>query len=131
MPPVVLSISEEYRLHASGCDIKLTEQRLAAQDENEALDGEEFDFHVWISGLQHACLVVVGLIIGTRHSNRVSTQPGSVPDVEVVQVEQKDVPSYGEWIGTLDSLTNADDGEILFNQSGSNGFDSGISEEIV
>ncbi len=40
MPPVVLSSSEEYRLHASGCDIKLTEQRLAAQDQNEALDGE-------------------------------------------------------------------------------------------
>jgi RND family efflux transporter MFP subunit len=54
------------------------------------------------------CLVVVGLIIGTRHSNHASTQPGSVPDVEVVQVEQKDVPIYGEWIGTLDGLTNAD-----------------------
>jgi len=30
------------------------------------------------------------------------------PDVQVVQVEQKDVPIYGEWIGTLDGLTNAD-----------------------
>src|SRR6266567_2720314 len=29
-------------------------------------------------------------------------------DVEVVQVEQKDVPIYGEWIGTLDGFTNAD-----------------------
>jgi membrane fusion protein (multidrug efflux system) len=28
--------------------------------------------------------------------------------VEVVQVEQRDVPIYGEWIGTLDGLTNAD-----------------------
>jgi membrane fusion protein (multidrug efflux system) len=28
--------------------------------------------------------------------------------VEVVQVEQKDVPIYGEWIGTLDGLENAD-----------------------
>jgi RND family efflux transporter MFP subunit len=54
------------------------------------------------------CLVLVGLIIATRHSNHASTQPGSVPDVEVVQVEQKDVPIYGEWIGTLDGLTNAD-----------------------
>jgi RND family efflux transporter MFP subunit len=33
---------------------------------------------------------------------------GNGPDVEVVQVEQKDVPIYGEWIGTLDGLTNAD-----------------------
>src|SRR5271167_3679688 len=54
------------------------------------------------------CLVILGLIIGTRHSNHTSTQPSSVPDVEVVQVEQKDVPIYGEWIGTLDGLTNAD-----------------------
>jgi membrane fusion protein (multidrug efflux system) len=30
------------------------------------------------------------------------------PDVAVVQVEQKDVPIYGEWIGTLDGLVNAD-----------------------
>jgi membrane fusion protein (multidrug efflux system) len=28
--------------------------------------------------------------------------------VEVVQVEQKDVPIFGEWIGTLDGFTNAD-----------------------
>ncbi len=33
---------------------------------------------------------------------------GGAPDVEVVQVEQKDVPIYGEWIGTLDGFTNAD-----------------------
>jgi membrane fusion protein, multidrug efflux system len=30
------------------------------------------------------------------------------PDVEVVQVEQKDVPIYGEWIGTLDGMVNAE-----------------------
>jgi membrane fusion protein (multidrug efflux system) len=29
------------------------------------------------------------------------------PDVEVVQVEQKDVPIWKEWIGTLDGLVNA------------------------
>ena len=29
------------------------------------------------------------------------------PDVEVVQVEQKDVPIWDEWIGTLDGLVNA------------------------
>jgi RND family efflux transporter MFP subunit len=29
-------------------------------------------------------------------------------DVDVVQVEQKNVPIYGEWIGTLDGLENAD-----------------------
>jgi membrane fusion protein (multidrug efflux system) len=34
--------------------------------------------------------------------------PGGTPTVEVVQVEQKDVPIYGEWIGTLDGFVNAD-----------------------
>lgn len=29
------------------------------------------------------------------------------PEVEVVQVEQKDVPVWNEWIGTLDGLVNA------------------------
>jgi RND family efflux transporter MFP subunit len=33
---------------------------------------------------------------------------GGAPDVQVAQVEQKDVPIYGEWIGTLDGFTNAD-----------------------
>src|ERR1700721_2178929 len=29
-------------------------------------------------------------------------------DVEVVEVQQRDVPIYSEWIGTLDGLVNAD-----------------------
>src|ERR1700691_6220761 len=29
-------------------------------------------------------------------------------EVEVVEVQQKDVPIYNEWIGTLDGLVNAD-----------------------
>jgi RND family efflux transporter MFP subunit len=33
---------------------------------------------------------------------------GNPPDVQVVQVEQKDVPIYREWIGTLEGLVNAD-----------------------
>jgi len=64
-------------------------------------------YKFWIGGA--VCLVVIGLIIGALRPKRVSgAQPGASPDVEVVQVEQKDVPIYGEWIGTLDGLTNAD-----------------------
>ena len=40
-----------------------------------------------------------------------TTQGAKAPEppvVEVVQVEQKDVPIYSEWIGTLDGLVNAD-----------------------
>jgi membrane fusion protein, multidrug efflux system len=29
------------------------------------------------------------------------------PDVEVVTVEEKDIPVYREWIGTLDGQVNA------------------------
>lgn len=55
------------------------------------------------------CLIVLGLIVGTMRPKHVSgAQPGASPDVEVVQVGQKDVPILGEWIGTLDGLVNAD-----------------------
>src|SRR5271168_3275950 len=64
-------------------------------------------YKVWIGGALG--LLVVGLIIGAIYPKHVSgAQPGAPPDVEVVQVEQKDVPIYGEWIGTLDGFTDAD-----------------------
>src|SRR5436853_4901415 len=62
---------------------------------------------LWIGG--GLCLVVIGVTIGALRPKHVSgAQPGASPDVEVVQVEQKDVPIFGEWIGTLDGFTNAD-----------------------
>jgi RND family efflux transporter MFP subunit len=45
--------------------------------------------------------------IGCGDKNAQAGKPAAV-DVGVVQVEQKDVPIYGEWIGTLDGLVNAD-----------------------
>lgn len=45
--------------------------------------------------------------VGCAKSSAVAPAPGPVV-VEVAQVEQKDVPIYGEWIGTLDGLVNAD-----------------------
>jgi RND family efflux transporter MFP subunit len=53
-------------------------------------------------------VVVIGLVYGAVRPKKVSGAPTAIPDVEVVQVEQKDVPIYGEWIGTLDGLVNAD-----------------------
>src|SRR5579859_2502724 len=54
-------------------------------------------------------LIVTTLLVATGCSQSTSaTKPAPPPDVEVVQVEQKDVPIYGEWIGTLDGLVNAD-----------------------
>src|SRR5207249_10954546 len=63
-------------------------------------------YKFWIGGA--FCLFVIGLIIGTIRPKHVSGAPGAAPDVEVVQGEQKDVPIYGEWMGTLDGFTNAD-----------------------
>jgi RND family efflux transporter MFP subunit len=64
-------------------------------------------YKFWIGGA--FCLAVIGLIIGALRPKQVSgAQPGASPDVEVVQVEQRDVPIFGEWIGTLDGFTNAD-----------------------
>lgn len=64
-------------------------------------------YKLWIGGA--ISLLVIGLIIGAIYPKHVTgAQPGPTPDVEVVQVEQKDVPIFGEWIGTLDGFTNAD-----------------------
>jgi len=55
-------------------------------------------------------LIVVGLIVGAVRpfKNALGAQPAQSPTVEVVQVQQEDVPIYGDWIGTLDGLVNAD-----------------------
>jgi membrane fusion protein (multidrug efflux system) len=55
------------------------------------------------------CLVVFVLIVEAlrpKHASGAGTVPP--PDVMVAQVEQRDVPIYGEWIGTLDGFVNAD-----------------------
>jgi RND family efflux transporter MFP subunit len=49
-----------------------------------------------------AALVAAGCTRATSAAE--SPRP---PDVQVVQVEQRDVPVYREWIGTLDGMVNA------------------------
>ena len=41
----------------------------------------------------------------SRAAGQAQTGP---PDVEVTQVEQRDVPIYSEWIGTLDGMVNSE-----------------------
>jgi membrane fusion protein (multidrug efflux system) len=55
-------------------------------------------------------LILIGVIVAAmRPSKHASAAPANIPqEVAVVQVEQRDVPIYGEWIGTLDGLVNAD-----------------------
>ena len=63
--------------------------------------------NLWIAAV--LSLVILGSIVEAFRPKHVSgAQPGASPDVEVVRVEQKDVPIFGEWIGTLDGFTNAD-----------------------
>src|SRR6266404_216598 len=63
-------------------------------------------YKFWIGGA--VGLLAIGLIIGAARPKHVSGAPGASAEVEVVQIEQKDVPIFGEWIGTLDGFTNAD-----------------------
>lgn len=55
-------------------------------------------------------VIAIGLIVGAIRpwKHALASPPETVPDVEVTQVKQQDVPVVGEWIGTLDGLVNAD-----------------------
>lgn len=64
--------------------------------------------------LKHVVWAALGLVVATVlgaivHSGAKSTPPApSAPAVEVAAVEQRDVPVYGEWIGTLAGQVTAD-----------------------
>jgi membrane fusion protein (multidrug efflux system) len=63
--------------------------------------------YLWGAGV--VALIVIGLIVGAiRPHKQAQAAPGSIPEVQVVQVQQQDVPIIHEWIGTLDGLVNAD-----------------------
>jgi membrane fusion protein (multidrug efflux system) len=52
-------------------------------------------------------LILGALIVAGRSSKPAQAAPPSL-EVEVVKVEQRDVPIYSEWIGTTDGMVNAD-----------------------
>lgn len=52
-------------------------------------------------------VIAIVVIVVARRSKTLTTQPPP-PEVEVVQVEQKDVPIYSDWIGTLQGMVNAE-----------------------
>ena len=53
-------------------------------------------------------LIVIALIVRAVRPSKQAMGATSTPDVEVTQVQKEDIPIYGEWIGTLDGLVNAD-----------------------
>jgi membrane fusion protein, multidrug efflux system len=57
-----------------------------------------------VIGLALVAVIVVFSLLGAKHS----VPPRATLEVEVARVEQKDVPIYTEWIGTLDGMVNAD-----------------------
>ena len=59
----------------------------------------------WASGALVAAILV---IIVTRSGAKAAVQAPSSPLVEVATVEQRNIPVYGEWIGTLTGQVNAD-----------------------
>src|SRR5258706_1829319 len=52
--------------------------------------------------------IIVGVVIIAVRSNKPAQAAPRPLDVEVVRVEQRDVPVYSEWIGTTEGITNAD-----------------------
>ena len=53
-----------------------------------------------------ATLLTVGTMLSTG-CGKMGLPPAGPPDVEVVEVVQKDVPITKEWVATLDGLVNA------------------------
>jgi RND family efflux transporter MFP subunit len=62
-----------------------------------------------VAGAGMLCVMAMSAILSAGCSKHAAgSGQGNPPDVMVAQVEQKDVPIFGEWIGTLDGFTNAD-----------------------
>jgi membrane fusion protein (multidrug efflux system) len=56
-----------------------------------------------------AAVVFIAAVLTAASCTRATSAAGPPrpPDVEVVPVEQRDIPVYREWIGTLDGMVNA------------------------
>ena len=54
------------------------------------------------------CLISLALAAAAGCKRSAQAAPPQPIDVEVVEVEQKDVPIYGQWIGTLSGFVTAD-----------------------
>src|SRR5215471_5558274 len=63
--------------------------------------------HMLVVGMTVGVIVSALLVAMGRSKPQEMAQAMDLPEVEVVQVTQQDVPIYSEWIGTLDGLVNA------------------------
>jgi multidrug efflux pump subunit AcrA (membrane-fusion protein) len=63
---------------------------------------------VLIPTIAVAAALVLALLIFAARSNKPAEAAPRPLDVQVVKVEQKNVPIYNEWIGSTEGITNAD-----------------------
>src|SRR5918992_781377 len=62
-----------------------------------------------VSAMIVAAVAILAGVFVLGRSNNNQTQAAPPPlTVEVVQIEQKDVPVYSEWIGTTEGMVNAE-----------------------
>ena len=59
----------------------------------------------WASG---GVLLILLLVVVVHSRPKPAAKPPAPPVVEVAEVVEKDLPVYGEWIGTLAGQVNAD-----------------------
>ncbi|HXG66129.1 MAG TPA: biotin/lipoyl-binding protein, partial [Blastocatellia bacterium] len=65
--------------------------------------------HRLLIGAMICGVILVVLLIAAGRSKDNGPPPAAAPlEVEVAQVEQRDVPIHSEWIGTLDGMVNAE-----------------------
>jgi membrane fusion protein (multidrug efflux system) len=80
--------------------------RIKSSDELFVFEFPQVDMHVkrCSSVLRVIAIVILLTSLGCGKSEQPQAHP---PEVAVVPVEQKDVPIWNEWVGTLDGLVNA------------------------
>jgi len=80
--------------------------RIKSSDELFVFEFSQVDTHVKrrSSVLRVIAIVILLSSLGCGKSEQQQARP---PEVAVVQVEQKDVPIWNEWVGTLDGFVNA------------------------
>lgn len=61
-----------------------------------------------VSRLWPGAFLLAALIQFLGCASKTEAAPPPPPEVQVVTIEQKDVPVYGEWVATLDGYVNAD-----------------------
>jgi len=62
----------------------------------------------YVASVSGVALLILLWVFVAHLRVKPAPKPPSPPVVEVAQVEEKDLPVYGEWIGTLTGQVNAD-----------------------